>query len=242
MASISQSNVDAAMVDEFNALVTAARNMVVRLSQGGQTPLSANSVVSEVTQFQTAWNKSRDIVVTLLDDLLVSTKTAYTPPPAVVNTVKNGIGVDGKYGNNTALALAQTMWAQSMDVAAFNKIKVIVPNKASGFTKAYLSNKTLFDTYLRPTSYGGTTQVPSTPVSPTQIDPASVVAAAKQGGSSLITPAPVAVDFGTDGGSVVMGQTKGTLSAATILAVGVGVAIVGGVIYYAVKKKGKGRR
>jgi hypothetical protein len=242
VASISQSNVDASMVDEFNALVTAARNMVSRLSQGGNSPISATTSVPEVSAFQTAWNKSRDIVVTLLDNVLVASKTKYTPPAAVANTVKNGLGVDGKYGNNTALALAQTMWAQSMDVSAFNKIKVIVPAKASDFPKAYVSNRSLFDTYLQPDSYGGTTQVPAAQPSPAQIDPAQVIAAAKQGGASLITPTPAAVDFGADGGSIVMGQTKGTLSAATILAVGVGVAIIGGVVYYAVKKKGRGRR
>lgn len=223
----------------FNSLLSAARNMVAKLTAGGPRPITSSMVLPEITNFQRSFNDARGVVFTQIDWM---TKGGFKPATVTAELQKQGLAQDGQYGPRTSTALALTMWASSEDKDLIAEIGNSVPSEPQTFTKYYLAKKELFDETLRdiPEPQG----VVQPPPIPAQQPPAQVVDAANQAGVQVVQPAattpPVAngptqvVQFDDHN---VIGQGKGRLSFGVILAGFVAVLGFGGITFYMLRKK-----
>ncbi len=218
----------------FNTLVSAARNMVATLATGGPAPISVNTVVPDVANFQRLFSDVRQIV---FDELQNMTQGSWQPAPMVLELRSKGLTVDGKYGERTGTALMLVMWAQSGSVDMINKIGAAVPANPAGFPRAYLNAKDLFDQTLREVPAPQGLEQP--PPVPAPMPTAQVIEAAQQGGTSVAAPdtsaSPTQVMHFED--HTVTGQGKGRFSFGVVLAGLVGILTLGGITYYIVHKK-----
>jgi hypothetical protein len=237
MASVTNS-----AVSEFNTLVSRARSMVDRLVRGLSAPITSGTFVSEVKAFQDSWNAMRGLVKGELDAMTAdNTKSsAFSPGKGTVTdeVFVRGLTSDGKYGPRTAVALAMTMWAQSgqwegaqgIPPAIFNAI----PTDPRLMPQAYARYRAVFDGYLLAVAVEQPAPAPSPPAptpAPVQIPNPAANAPGQQVPGTQI-------DF--EDGSTVIGRNQGRTSFATMLAAGIGVLAVGGIIVYTVTRK-KGR-
>ena len=226
----------------FNGLLAAARNMVMRLVQGQGKGITTATTVPEITAFQELFNANRAIMFEEIDAM---TDGKFVPAQLALELKKKGLTTDGKYGPRTSTALALTMWARSGEPQLINEIGMeAVPSNPSTFTQFYLKKKDLYDRTLA--------QMPEpqgAPNYPQAEEPAQqVVQPAQEGGISptqhagtspvVATPAPTPsnLDF-SQTPTLVRGQGKGKMSFATMLSLGIGAAVLGGILVWQLKKR-----
>jgi hypothetical protein len=223
----------------FNSLLSAARNMIAKLASGSARPITSSTVVPEIANFQRQFNEARGVVFTQIGWM---TDGKFKPAAMSAELQKSGLSEDGKYGPRTSTALALTMWASSEKPDLINEIGTSVPSEPQSFTKYYLAKKELFDETLRdiPIPQG----VVQPPPIPAPQPPAQVVEAANNAGTQVVQPAvtPVPIANGPTqvakfDDHVVIGQGKGRLSFGVILAGIIGVATLGGISFYFMRKK-----
>lgn len=225
---MAQANAMQSEVDSFNQLVGAARTMVMRLAT--QAAVSASMTVTEIAEFQASFNKNRGIVY---DEILAITEGGWRPAQLALELRNKGLTVDGKYGQRTGTALLLVMWARAGTVEAAATLGGIIPSNPAQFPQYYVANRTAYDANLAPYSSGEVTTpppIPTVPTNPIPTQPSLPPAVVTPGGDDL--------DFGDDG-STVVGTGKGKMSFAAVLAILMGVGVVGGFTWYGLKKSGK---
>lgn len=224
----------------FNSLLSAARNMLAKLTAGSTRPITSSTVSADIANFQRSFNESRDVVFKQIGWM---TNGAFKPAALAAELEKKGLSEDGMYGPRTSTALALTMWASSEDPKLINEIGNSVPSEPQSFTKYYLAKKELFDETLRDIPIPqGVVQPPPVPApQPAQ----QVINEANNAGTQVVQPAAEPVPVTANGPTqvakfedhVVVGQGKGRLSFGVILAGLIGVGAFGGLTFYFLRKK-----
>lgn len=225
----------------FNSLLSAARNMVAKLSAGSTRAITSSTVLPDIANFQRSFNDAREVVFRQIGWM---TEGKFQPAALAAELQKVGLKDDGQYGPRTSTALALTMWASSENAQLIAEIGNSVPSEPQNFTRYYLAKKELFDETLRdvPVPQG----VVQPPPTPTPEPPQQVIDAANNAGVQVVQPAATAQPVVPANGPTqvvkfddhaVLGQGKGKLSFGVILAGLIGLGTIGGFTFYFLRKK-----
>jgi len=213
--------------------MSAARAMVSRLSSAAAITTAMS--VTEIADFQRQFTANRKLI---FDELQIMTEGIGWKPAALALELRNkGLTVDGKYGTRTGTALMLAMWARSGDPQAINAIgNGLVPNNPAQFPQYYAANRNAYDNYLAPFQTDGPAASPPLPVIPTPTPVTPNIPAIENGGTSLPTEVGPLV---FDDGSTVLGQGQGRMSFAMMMAITLGIGLVGGFTYVGLKRAKK---
>lgn len=229
-----------AVVAAFNALLANAQRMVGALVQKAIT----SGTFSQATRdFQASWNEVKGVVRAEIDGMVQDhtkdPKARFTPAGTTAEVFNTGLATDGKYGPKTAHALIMLLWARMGTVEAPGGVPAVLVNGAipldpRNWPTVYAVHRSLFDSLFLQIAVSnppGPSPIPApvqtTPPAPTPNLPGE-------------QPVPSNDSITFDDGSDVVGRGQGKTSLAPMLALGAGALVVGGIVWYAVRKR-KGR-
>lgn len=233
--------------DEFNTLLARAQGMVSALVAKSVT---TGTYVQKVKDFQVEWNSARGLVIDELNVMIADTTRdpknglVVAPGSPADEVIQAGLQPDGKYGPKTTVALTYTLWARMGVVDLPQGIPVAlgkagVPSDPRMWPQTYANSRAFFDSLFLPVAIAhpqGPDPIPP-PIQDAPKPPVPDVIAQQPVPSTQTGTEVVAFDTPTN----VVGRDQGKSSLAPVVAIGAGVAVIGGLFWFAFGKKKRGR-